>query len=58
MGTASQTSPAQLGFSEPCEGFHGPSAAGKDALLKQSKMLHRQSQGFNEMIVEFSFDVS
>lgn len=57
MGTTSQASPAQLGCSKPCVGFHGPSAAGKDALLKQIKTLHLQTQGFNEMILEFSFDV-
>lgn len=57
MGTTSQASPARPGCLKPGEGFHGPSAAGKDALLEQIKTLDLQTQGFNGMIREFSFDV-
>lgn len=58
MGTTSQASPAQAGCSKLCEEFHGPSAAGKDALFKQIKTLHLQTQGFNETIAKFSFNIS
>jgi len=58
VGTTSLASPAQPGCSKPCEELHGPSAAGQEALLKKIKTLHLRTQGFNEMILEFSLDVS
>lgn len=57
-GTRGVVPPHTPGCLKPCKGSCGPSAAGKDAQFKRVMTLHLQTQGLNEMILEFSFDAS